>query len=84
MGARIRICSICGVDHPMGTRCSLAFRDHRAGGGTPTIENFDEARTWIQVLHRRSCRDLDHIERLEREIAWLERPWYRRLFSRRP
>lgn len=48
------------------------------------VKTLDDAERLINMLHRRSIRDIDHINHLYDRIAWLERPWWRRIFKKAP
>lgn len=48
------------------------------------VANVRDANRWINVLHRRSIDDSQHINHLYERIAWLSRPWWRRAFRTAP
>lgn len=49
----------------------------------PNVQTLDEARFWIQLAWRWSVQDSRRINELSERLRWLERPWWRRIWSRR-
>lgn len=43
----------------------------------PSVETLNEARDWIQRLHRWSCMDSSHLWALDARIRAAEAPWWR-------
>ncbi len=50
----------------------------------PKVDSIDDARTWVHVMHRRTCADATHIADLYERTSWLSQPWWRRAFRRPP
>lgn len=46
------------------------------------IESLDQAQFWINVLNRRSIRDIETINDLRHHLMVLEIPWWRRIWRK--
>lgn len=43
----------------------------------PTVVNIDDAKKWIDVLHRRTVQDAEHMRIIEARLSVLETPRWR-------
>lgn len=48
------------------------------------IETLADAKHWLDVHHRWGIKDAENFCYLLERVRWLERPWWRRIFRKRP